>query len=435
MANDSYLDNLVVSPHPRLGISFPGPRVDYYSAISSGGMGVARISVAWKFREPAPGQYDWAALDQRIVELQTLGVDPFLTFESNADWGTRPETHGITNGTPIDLADWTAFVTATVDRYDADGWHDAPGLLRPVRFYQAANEWDSPNNKAGGWLGTPDELVEFVNATYSSVKAQLPSAIFVLGGMMPGNLDALVLNRGLADYDTSYRKDPEAPFVTTPASSFRSKEVDAIILQVEQMLAQMNFDVMDLHLYGPAKRDPLRIQAARDLVGSTVPMLSAECGGPSMHYQDYAPEDHFMAVVERNLLILDAGLEYCLWYRLGEGTGTSFGNSRTALFDETGVAKPGYAAYKWLSYILQDMTSVERGAGNVFTIHRQGRPPLIVAWAEDGQAMGLMNLPAEVTGTIMRITDPVTGAYEQESLLGANSLFIYNWPVVVGELP
>jgi len=142
-----------------------------------------------------------------------------------------------------------------------------------------------------------------------------------------------------------------------------------------------------------------------------------------------------MAAMQRNLTDLSEGLDYCLWFSLGEGPGGTYGNSKTALFDEFLLAKPGYAAYKLLAYILQDMTSVERGAGNAFTINRQDRPPLIVAWAEDGQAMGLLNLPAEVTGTIMRITDPITGAYQQESLLGANSLFLYNWPVVVGELP
>ena len=59
--------------------------------------------------------------------------------------------------------------------------------------------------------------------------------------------------------------------------------------------------MLDLHLYGPADHDPDRINAVRSIVGDR-PMLSAECGGPSMHYKlRYVPEDHFMAVVKRNL--------------------------------------------------------------------------------------------------------------------------------------
>lgn len=433
-AQAEYLQDLTAPPTDRLGLSFPGPDPTFYPVVKAGGMGVARLSVAWRDREPRPGENDWAGLDQRIAQLQELGIEPFLTFESNADWATRPETHGITNGTPINLADWTAFVSDTVDRYDADGWNDAPGLLRPVRFYQAVNEWDNPNTESGGWLGTRQELVEFVNATYSTVKTQLPSATFFLGGVTTGSLDGLVLNRGLANYEVWYRDGPDAPYVKKSASSFRNKWVDDAVLQADQMLAQMNFDAMDLHLYGPADRDPLRIQAVRDLVGD-VPMVSAECGGPSMHYQDYAPEDHFMAVVERNLLVLNAGLEFCLWYRLGEGEGTSFGNSKTALFADNLEVKPGYAAYKLLAYILQDMVSVERGAGNSFTIYRQDRPPLVVAWLANGQSFGFLQLPGNVTGSIMRIIDPVLGAYQKQDLSGSNWVLLSEWPVVVGELP
>lgn len=428
------LQDLSAPPQGRLGLAFPGARPAYYSALANVGMGVARLAVAWKHREPAPGNYDWANLDSRIIEAQSLGIEPFLTLQSNAAWAVRPETSEIANGTPITMADWTTFVSRTVDRYDGDGWNDAPGLLRPVRYYQAANEWSTPNNAAGGWLGTDAELVEFVNATYSAVKTQMPSATFVLGGITSGHLDVLVLNRGLADYEMSYRSGPDAPFITKPASDFRTPAFDDAVVRGESLIRQMNYDAVDLHLYGPAGRDPARIQVMRDIVGN-VPLLSAECGGPSMYYQDYVPEDHFMSVVERNLIDLSNGLEFCLWFRLMEGTGTTFGNSRTALFNETLVAKPGYDAYAFLAYILQGMTSIERGTGNRFTIYRDGMPPLVVGWLEDGQSSGYMTLPNNVTGSVMTVTDPIAGTYEVAALSGFGAIPLSRWPTVAGELP
>lgn len=433
-AQAEYLQDLTAPPQERLGSSFPGSSPAYFSAISDGGMGVVRLSATWEHREPTPGQYEWAGLDRQIIRLQSLGLEPFLTFESNAEWAVRPETSTITNGTPINMADWTTFVSLVVDRYNADGWEDAPGLLRPIRYYQALNEWDSPNSETGGWLGTDQELVAFLNATHDAVKAQQPTATFVLGGLTSDGLDILVLNRRLADYEIWYRSGPDAPFVKRPASRFRASGYDAAVAKAETIIAQMTFDAVDLHLYGPPGRDPIRIQAVRNIVGN-VPLLSAECGGPSMHYQDYDPEDHFMAVIERNLIDLSEGLEFCLWYRLGEGKGTSFGNGRTALFDDTLAEKPGYHAYKMLSYILQEMTSVERGAGNSFTIHRTDKPPLVVAWLEEGQSSKWMVLPEDIRGSVMTVTDPIRGIYEIEPVSGFGAVLLSKWPMVAGELP
>jgi hypothetical protein len=375
-------------------------------------------------------------LDRRIVKLQSLGIEPFLTFESNADWATRPETHGITNGTPINMSDWTTFVSLTVDRYDADGWDDAPGLLRPVRYYQTANEWNGPDNEAGGWLGTDQELIDFVIATADAIKAVDPRAKLAMGGITPGLLDRAVLNRNLADYEVCRRSGPDQPFDCRTAVDFQTPQVDAEIARVKSILVAVApwVDALDLHLYGPADRDAARIQLVR-AAGWRKPLVAAECGGPSLHYQDYAPEDHFMAVVERNLYDFGEGLMFCLWYRLGEGPETSFGNSRTALFDEFLIDKPGYAAYKLLAYILQDMTSVERGVGNSFTIHRRNGPPLVVAWLEEGQTSGFMPLPPNFTGSVMEVTDAVLGTYEVKPIHWLGLEPLSQWPKVAGELP
>ncbi len=124
-----------------------------------------------------------------------------MTLESDAEWGIRKETSHLANGTPKDLEQWQSFVAMVVERYDGDGQDDAPGLMRPVRYFQVANAWISPTNKAGVWGGSTEQLIHFINASYDATKARSPEAIFVLGGIASGNFDGLVVNEGYASYD------------------------------------------------------------------------------------------------------------------------------------------------------------------------------------------------------------------------------------------
>ena len=141
--NSIDLSTLQVAPNPRLGLSFPGAQARYYRYIAAAGIGVVRLSVSWERVEPDPGRFDWSGMDERIGALQAADLQPFLTFESDAKWATRPETQGVRNAAPTDLGQWQAFVSKVVERYDLDGRDDMPGLRAPVRFYQAANEWES----------------------------------------------------------------------------------------------------------------------------------------------------------------------------------------------------------------------------------------------------------------------------------------------------
>ena len=171
-----------VAPNPRLGLSFPGAQARYYRYIAAAGIGVVRLSVSWERVEPDPGRFDWSGMDERIGALQAANLQPFLTFESDAKWATRPETQGVRNAAPTDLGQWQAFVSKVVERYDLDGRDDMPGLRAPVRFYQAANEWESDSNRSGGWVGSGGDLVAYVNAAHDAAKAADPDIIFVLGG-------------------------------------------------------------------------------------------------------------------------------------------------------------------------------------------------------------------------------------------------------------
>ena len=184
--------------------------------------------------------------------------------------------------------------------------------MRPVRYIQVANEEISPTNKAGGWGGSTEERIRFINASYDATKACSPEAIFVLGGIASGNLDGLVVNEGYARYEIR-RQNRDGSFVVHTAEELRGpKPAEILRSRGGPVLERARDDVADVHLHGPMQRDPVPIKVIRDKIGGR-PMLSSGCRGPSLDYQDsYRPVDHFFAVMERNLMVLSEGLRFCL---------------------------------------------------------------------------------------------------------------------------
>ena len=355
---DVDLRTLAVSPNPRLGLAFPGSMTRYYPLIAQAGIGTVRISASWARIEPRRGQFDFGGLDDRIRALQDLGIAPFVTFESTADWATDPATRGVKNARPRDPADWSRFVRAVVDRYDGDGSADMPGLSAPVTYYQAANEWISDTNRSGGWASGTADLIDYVRVAHDAVKGQDPRATFVMGGIAAFNSDILLVARDGRDLPVRQSWSPTSETVLT-RSDMRGPTIASIIDdRVLPVLREAPFDVASVHLYGPEDRDGARIAWLKRITGR--PVLSSECGGPTLDYGgSYSGEEHFRAVVERNLNVLATGAPFCLWFRLGESEGASYGNRRTALYLATADAKPGVYAYRLLARLIDAAARVE----------------------------------------------------------------------------
>jgi len=427
------LADLVVQPNPHLGLAFPGGSAEYFHLVSEGGMGVVRISVPWSRYEPEPGVFAWSSLDSKIRSLQQLGIEPFLTLETDAPWGVESTTKTAKNRPPTDLSVWKRFVRNLVERYDADGTDDAPGLLREVRYYQAANEWISDKNKSGGWTGTRDQFIEFINATYDAVKASDPEAVFVMGGIACVNLDIMALSEGLGSYTIHYNYNESSGVTITPEDA-KDPQFQPILQEAYRILRECRFDYVDGHLYGPVEFNDARI-ALLERKCPKRPILSSECGGPSRDYDsDITPEDHFMAVIEYNLDMLSRGLEFGLWFRLGENpSGTTWGNVLVPLFDTSANPKAGYWAYKLLGATLLDLESVKKVDSGAYMVYRHKKPPALVAWETGGRSE--ITLPGTVAATqLLRVTDAQTGTYAIESVPGDRVVSLSPLPVVVSAL-
>jgi len=160
----------------------------------------------------------------------------------------------------------------------------------------------------------------------------------------------------------------------------RGPQIGAIIDQrVLPVLRGAPFDIASVHLYGPESRDMARLAHMKRMTGK--PVLSSECGGPTLDYGGkYSPEAHFRAVIERNLNGFAADAKFCLWFRLGESGGTTFGNQRTGLYDKNKKPKPGVFAYRALSQLIDSKAKVSFERPGSYTLRRGAGQTITVTW-------------------------------------------------------
>ncbi|PJA73645.1 hypothetical protein CO151_12800 [bacterium CG_4_9_14_3_um_filter_65_15] len=409
------LADLAFEPSSRLGLGFPSQNPHNYYLFPQCGMGVVRLTVHWKDREPNEDEYLWGGTDTKIQVLQALGIDAFLTFEIDAEWAIEPSEDLAANHPPADMADWTEFMALCVDRYDGDGVNDMPELRKPVLYYQFINEWPSKNNLHGGWTGTLYQLIEFFNASYDVVKATDPNAHVVLGGISSIGLDAMVLNAGMGGY-TARLSYNETVNDTLTVELCQDPSIAEAVADRERVLAESRYDIVDLHMYGPVEYNQYRIARIRQEVGNT-PLITSECGGPNLAYDlDITPTEHFMTAMDMNLDALSRGLEFTMWLSMfgreyDPDNGPTWGNSQLQLIDENQQATGGFWGYHLLGALVEDMTSVEKPTPGTYIIHRTGKPDTYVIWQTGAETT--YQLPASVhPEKMIVVTDAQFGRYE-----------------------
>jgi hypothetical protein len=126
--------------------------------------------------------------DRYVAIVQSAGLDPIVVL---GPWPGNQTANHTERYVPDDMAAYTAWVERVVERYDGDGTDDAPGLLRPVRFWEVDNEPDLHNRVAPrdakrdidpATFETPEEYARVLVATAAAVRAVQPDAVVLNGG-------------------------------------------------------------------------------------------------------------------------------------------------------------------------------------------------------------------------------------------------------------
>ncbi len=156
----------------------------YYPSLIGSQTSWVRVNLSWMNVEPVneePANYFWTQMDKALSAARSDkgGLQLIAVIDDSPVWARlNPDDAGgpIKSET---LADFGEFVEALVERYDGDGYEDAPGnpVVRHWEFY---NEPDVGYNR-WGYYGA--EYASMLQIAYPAVKRSDPLAQVLFGGL------------------------------------------------------------------------------------------------------------------------------------------------------------------------------------------------------------------------------------------------------------
>lgn len=184
----------------------------------------AREELSWANMErDGKGRWQWSLFDRRLLAARGAGyeiVGMLLTTPRWArvgDCGARIERYAYAGVRALDYwcppasaQDYADYVGVVVERYDGDGFADAPGSPR-VAAWQL---WNEPNHWET-WPGSPAEYAAILQAGYAAAKAADPTAIVASAGVYVLDSawsDGVGHNDGLRFLDQAFAANPAAWF-------------------------------------------------------------------------------------------------------------------------------------------------------------------------------------------------------------------------------
>lgn len=141
--------------------------------------------------------YDWSRPDALIAREQAWGITPLVVlfpYHEKDQQGCREPSPGIFDrnpdfghyaSNPCNMAEWAQFVGKLVERYDADGIDDMPGLTAPVEHFEVLSKPGVEEESERLYSGDSVEYAELLTITARSIHRANPHAQ-VLNGSMTG---------------------------------------------------------------------------------------------------------------------------------------------------------------------------------------------------------------------------------------------------------
>ena len=181
---------------------------------------------------------DFSRLDVFVREFQEAGFSDFLiALKSASLWGSRVSSALITLNPaprPEYMLAYEAWISSIVERYDADGFADMPGLLNPIRYYEIGSEFSSYEPEPVA------EYLEVLEHAYAAAHRADENAIVTHAAFL--TTLAFGGNPAPAEYETAFGEVPD------PSHN---------LADVRRILDRPDlFDVINMHSLG----DPYEIE-------------------------------------------------------------------------------------------------------------------------------------------------------------------------------
>jgi hypothetical protein len=148
------------------------------------GMGAAvdRLELRWDQLEPAPGVYDFTALDDTLAMNDQIGFSVLAVVDGTPDWAT-PDALAPGNAPPIGLDQPVFLAGGAVNPNNP--W---AGFLATVAAHYGARIgaweiWNEPNSNVF-WNGTPSQYARLLAVAQAVLAKAAPAKPVLIGGMV-----------------------------------------------------------------------------------------------------------------------------------------------------------------------------------------------------------------------------------------------------------
>jgi hypothetical protein len=346
----------------------------------------------WGHIEPEKGRYNWREIDEYLQLTQAFSfatlatIWPFAEWDQ-AGWGDAGDTSvifekelGKGRRKPHDMDAYRKYVSALVERYDGDGIDDVPGLIYPVKYWEAGNEPGLQEGFDTFFVGSPEDYLEVLKTTYQAVKEADPEAMVLHAGMAGPCEDRASFWRPVYEKGSDY----------FDIANIHSVEVIHAFSVVPDFVILLSEYSINKPIWVTEVQHSSAIGLEEHAYSITKSYISAFASGADrifytmFNIPDFAPEHHKIA----------------------------------ALIVEGDKKRPGYYALKTMVSKLDPFTSVEKLTEGQYKFMVDGEP-VYVLW-------GSGKIPEEITGEVL-----ITDIYGEESRINSMTINLTDSPIFV----
>jgi hypothetical protein len=345
------------------------------------------VSVDWSSIEPtAPVSgvhtYNWSGMDGVATRAKASGISLLMLFTSNPSWAAALAGGPVT---PTHVVDLNNVVAAAAERYDGDGYQDAPGspLVDYWSFYAEPDNDFLPAAQSGSkgyWGDNPNGYGDMIAGVARAMHNANPDAVVLIGGLAYDNF-------------------------TSNGGHFVQGFLDGVLKRLNSSHGgaaatlggvAFHYYPIDTGRWPTIKEKTLEIRGIMTANGvGGLPMLVPEMGYwstivPGNPVYNSSEAQQARVLVQMYVRGLAVGLRQMSWFAVFD-YGTSLGTETHGLFRGTdlGSPKPSYSAYKTLTAELHGAhyASLAPGAGvEGYVFNMPNATQKSVVWATGASA-------------------------------------------------